>query len=102
MSGVYERAIAESSKRRFNSEPGSEEALRMFWIGYLDGVVRTSSAVSSNAKHVQRINGAGQDEQLAVLARAVRSVPAAGEVWARYLRVLVRSFCVVEVLPDSD
>jgi squamous cell carcinoma antigen recognized by T-cells 3 len=41
MSTVYERAIAEAARRRFNGEPGAEDALRMFWTGYLDVLVRT-------------------------------------------------------------
>ncbi|KAF8073869.1 hypothetical protein FPV67DRAFT_1479613 [Lyophyllum atratum] len=76
MSTVYERAIAEADKRRFNGEPGAEEALRMFWVGYCDSL---------------RLNQAGEDEQMAVLKRAVRSIPGSGEVWARYIRYLERT-----------
>ncbi|KIO06213.1 hypothetical protein M404DRAFT_8926 [Pisolithus tinctorius Marx 270] len=36
LTGVYERAVAEAAKRRFAGEVGAEEALRSFWIGYLD------------------------------------------------------------------
>lgn len=39
MSAVYERAIAEAAKRRFASEVGAEEALRVFWVGYIDAMV---------------------------------------------------------------
>jgi squamous cell carcinoma antigen recognized by T-cells 3 len=39
MSGVYERAIAEAARRRFNEESGAEEALRSFWTGYIDALV---------------------------------------------------------------
>jgi hypothetical protein len=38
--GLYERAIAEAAKRRFAAEPGAEEMLRAFWIGYIDALVR--------------------------------------------------------------
>ncbi|KAF5315056.1 hypothetical protein D9619_007334 [Psilocybe cf. subviscida] len=73
--GVYERAIADAAKRRFAGEPGAEEALHVFWAGYCDAL---------------RILDAGIDVELAVLRRAVRSVPASGEVWARYIRFLER------------
>jgi hypothetical protein len=36
---LYERAIAEAAKRRMAGENGAEEALRAFWIGYLDFMV---------------------------------------------------------------
>ena len=39
MGTVYERAIAEAAKRRFEGDPGAEEALRAFWIGYCDSLV---------------------------------------------------------------
>lgn len=38
--GIYERAISEASKRRFAGEAGAEEALKMFWAGYCDALVR--------------------------------------------------------------
>lgn len=41
---VYERAIAEAEKRRFNGEAGAEEALRMFWIGLSDALVSLDAA----------------------------------------------------------
>ncbi|KAG6841698.1 hypothetical protein C0991_007968 [Blastosporella zonata] len=75
MVGVFERAIAEADKRRFNGEAGAEEALRMFWAGFTD---------------VLRINDAGEDTEMGVLRRAVRSVPGCGEIWARYMRALER------------
>ncbi|GLB38245.1 putative RNA recognition motif containing protein [Lyophyllum shimeji] len=71
MSTVHERAIAEADKRRFSGEPGAEEALRMFWLGYIDSL---------------RINQADEETQLSVIKRASRSVPGSGEVWARYIR----------------
>ena len=37
--GIYERAIAEAAKRRFNDEPGAEETLRIYWSGYGDVLV---------------------------------------------------------------
>ena len=36
---LYERAISEADKRRFNGESGAEEALRSFWTGYVDFLV---------------------------------------------------------------
>ncbi|KAG6833433.1 hypothetical protein H0H87_006799 [Tephrocybe sp. NHM501043] len=75
MVGVFERAIAEADKRRFNGEVGAEEVLRMFWAGLAD---------------VLRINDAGEDSEMEVLRRAIRSVPGCGEVWARYMRALER------------
>lgn len=35
---VYERAISEAAKRRFNGEYGAEDALNSFWIGYSDAL----------------------------------------------------------------
>ncbi|KAG6903150.1 hypothetical protein C0995_004697 [Termitomyces sp. Mi166 len=70
---VFERAIAEAEKRRFNGEAGAEDALRMFWVGLVD---------------VLRINDAGEENELAVFRRAIRSVPGCGEIWARYMRAL--------------
>ena len=37
--GIYERAIAEAAKWRFNDEPGAEETLRIYWSGYVDVLV---------------------------------------------------------------
>ena len=37
--GIYERAIAEAAKWRFNDEPGAEETLRIYWSGYGDVLV---------------------------------------------------------------
>ena len=36
---LYERAITEADKRRFEGDPGAETALRSFWTGYLDTLV---------------------------------------------------------------
>ncbi|KAI6014828.1 hypothetical protein BKA83DRAFT_4345131 [Pisolithus microcarpus] len=76
LTGVYERAIAEAAKRRFSGELGAEEVLRSFWIGYLD---------------FSRTRGAEDSEMTTLLRRATRSVPASGEVWARYIRHLEKS-----------
>jgi hypothetical protein len=40
MKTVYEHAIVEAAKRRFNEESGAEEALRLFWVGYCDALDR--------------------------------------------------------------
>jgi hypothetical protein len=37
--GLYERAIAEAARRRFEGEVGAEAALRAFWGGYCDVLV---------------------------------------------------------------
>lgn len=86
MSGVYERAIAEAAKVRFEqgSEGRGEEMLRVFWSGYCDA---------------QRLNEVDAVTQLNVLNRALRSVPGSGDIWARYIRHLVStlscSLCLV-------
>ncbi|KAH9925562.1 RNA-binding protein Prp24 [Fomitopsis serialis] len=72
---LYERAIAEADKRRWNGEANAETVLRSFWIGYLDSL---------------RIQEAEKDVQAATFQRALKSVPASGEVWARYIRFLQR------------
>lgn len=41
LTALYERAIAEADKRRFANEPNAEEALRTFWHGYMDFLVRS-------------------------------------------------------------
>ena len=40
LKALYERAITEADKRRFAGEANAEEALRSFWTGYLDLLVR--------------------------------------------------------------
>ena len=40
LKGLYERAITEADKRRFAGETNAEEALRSFWTGYVDLLVR--------------------------------------------------------------
>ncbi|OJT12790.1 hypothetical protein TRAPUB_10625 [Trametes pubescens] len=73
---LYERAIAEADKRRLNGEPGAEDALRSFWTGYVD-FLRTQDV---------------DDEQLLLtFRRGMRSVPASGELLARYMRFLERA-----------
>ncbi|KAI0820419.1 RNA-binding protein Prp24 [Trametes gibbosa] len=78
---LYERAISEAEKRRFDGEPGAEEALRSFWTGYVD-FLRTQDV---------------EDEQLLLIfQRGVRSVPASGELLARYMRFLERALQLEE------
>ncbi|KIK69665.1 hypothetical protein GYMLUDRAFT_212399 [Collybiopsis luxurians FD-317 M1] len=74
-SAVYERAICEAAKRRFQGEYGAEEALRSFWANYSDAL---------------RLLNASQESQINLFKRAVRSVPGSGEVWARYIRLIER------------
>ncbi|KAF9220989.1 hypothetical protein BS17DRAFT_786300 [Gyrodon lividus] len=76
ITGLYERAIAEAAKHRFAGEHGAEQALRMFWVGYLDFL---------------RAQGTDEDAMVHTLRRATRSVPGSGEVWARYIRHLERT-----------
>lgn len=91
---TFERAIAEAAKRRFNGIEGSEGFLRVFWIGYCDALVcwllfmRRWFLVD---RHFKRILGAEKNVRLSTFRRAIRSVPESGEVWARYIRLLVRS-----------
>ncbi|PCH39752.1 hypothetical protein WOLCODRAFT_136486 [Wolfiporia cocos MD-104 SS10] len=71
--GLYERAITEADKRRWAGEAGAEEALPSFWAGYLDFI---------------RTQNVPVEKQEETCARALRSVPASGEAWARYIRLL--------------
>lgn len=91
--GIYERAIAEAARRRFNGEAEAEEALRIFWSGYGDALVNRPLRMRFFVvlMSVQRILDAGVDVELEMYRRAVRSVPGSGEVWARYIRLLVSS-----------
>ncbi|KAL1677942.1 hypothetical protein EV122DRAFT_290785 [Schizophyllum commune] len=73
---VHERAIAEAAKRRAAGEAGAEEALRTFWVAYLDAL---------------RIQGAPEEIQHRTYKRAARSIPGNGEMWARYMRFLERT-----------
>ncbi|RPD62808.1 RNA-binding protein Prp24 [Lentinus tigrinus ALCF2SS1-6] len=76
LKALYERAITEADKRRFAGEANAEEALRTFWIGYLD-LLRTQDV---------------EDEDiLLTFKRGLRSVPASGELLARYMRFLERA-----------
>lgn len=43
LSGLYERAITEADRRRWEGEAGAEEALRSFWSGYLNILVSVST-----------------------------------------------------------
>ena len=88
---LYERAIAEAAKRRFAGDLNAETALRAFWTGYIDTLVshppmKCNLANNRNAL-LQRI---GESEKT-VFTRASRSVPGSGEVWARFIRFLVRN-----------
>lgn len=74
MAGVYERAIAEAAKQRFDGVAHAEEALAAFWVGYCDAL---------------RLCDAGEALEEATLKRALRSVPGSGEIWARYIRQIV-------------
>ncbi|KAG2010078.1 RNA-binding protein Prp24 [Coprinopsis cinerea AmutBmut pab1-1] len=74
--GIYERAITEAASRRHKGEQGSEQALRAFWAGYLDAM---------------RIQDVGIDVEQVLYTRALRSAPASGEVWSRYIRFLERA-----------
>ncbi|KAL4250529.1 hypothetical protein ABKN59_002266 [Abortiporus biennis] len=76
LTAMYERAIAETDKRRFAGEPNAEETLRSFWIGYVDTL---------------RLHNVEETQQSKVFQRATRSVPGSGEVWARYIRFLERT-----------
>ncbi|KAJ3554397.1 hypothetical protein NM688_g3135 [Phlebia brevispora] len=73
---LYERAIAEADKRRWQGKAVAEEALRSFWAGYLDFL---------------RFTDVEDEIQLKTLKRATRSVPGSGEMWARYIRFLERT-----------
>ncbi|TCD69018.1 Splicing factor [Steccherinum ochraceum] len=75
LGALYERAVAEADKRRFANEANAEEALRTFWLGYMDFL---------------RVNDADVEVQLQVFERATRSIPGSGEFWARYMRFLER------------
>ncbi|KAI0263961.1 hypothetical protein BC834DRAFT_283892 [Gloeopeniophorella convolvens] len=73
LSNIHERAIAEAAKRRAAGEAGAEEALRLWWASYVDGMRRNDAPV---------------EQQLSLYQRAVRSVPGNGEIWAKYMRFL--------------
>ncbi|KAL7280196.1 hypothetical protein ACG7TL_006615 [Trametes sanguinea] len=83
---LYERAVAEADKRRFAGESGAEEALRSFWVGYVDFL---------------RQQDVEDDEQLLIYRRGLRSAPISGELYARYMRFLERALeseeAVVEI-----
>lgn len=89
---LYERAIAEAARRRFAGDLNAEAALRAFWTGYIDTLVshppvQCDLVSNQNAPVLQRI---GESEKT-VFTRASRSVPGSGEVWARFIRFLVRN-----------
>ncbi|GJE88539.1 RNA-binding protein Prp24 [Phanerochaete sordida] len=76
LNALYERAIAEADKRRFAGEANAENALRTFWLGYIDTL---------------RQHDADEQAQLAIFGRAKRSIPGCGELWARYIRFMERT-----------
>ncbi|KAI0916773.1 hypothetical protein AcW1_007863 [Taiwanofungus camphoratus] len=82
---VYERAIAEAQKRRWAGESSAEDALRSFWTGYVDFL---------------RMQDVGVDLQITTFKRALRSVPASGEVWARHMRFMERMADSVDAEPE--
>ncbi|KAF9454778.1 hypothetical protein P691DRAFT_716623 [Macrolepiota fuliginosa MF-IS2] len=85
--GIYERAITDAASERFKGVPGAEEALRSFWIGYLDAA---------------RSGEADFEDEMQIVQRAIRSVPASGEVWARYMRLLERIEAALEEEEDQE
>lgn len=101
---TYERAIAEAAKRRFNGIEGSEVFLRAFWIGYCDALVCWLLFMGRWLlvdRHSKRILGAEKNVQLSTFRRAIRSVPESGEVWARYIRLLVCINYIYETEPNG-
>ncbi|KLO06957.1 hypothetical protein SCHPADRAFT_670625 [Schizopora paradoxa] len=73
LSTLYERAIADTAKRRLEDIENIEYVLRTFWTGYCDAV---------------RQYGQDPESKLSVFKRAVRSVPGCGTVLANYIRFL--------------
>ncbi|KAI0795287.1 hypothetical protein BC629DRAFT_315116 [Irpex lacteus] len=84
---LYERAIAEADKRRFAGDPNANAALVVFWTGYLDFIRVNASEFADGDDGVRA----------KIYKRATRSVPTAGEVWARYIRFLETSGRAEEV-----
>ncbi|TFK90773.1 RNA-binding protein Prp24 [Polyporus arcularius HHB13444] len=76
LKALYERAITEADRRRFSGEANAEEALQAFWTAYVD-LLRTQDVED--------------DEILVTFRRGLRSVPASGELLARYMRFLERA-----------
>ncbi|KAH8114308.1 hypothetical protein DFH11DRAFT_1593741 [Phellopilus nigrolimitatus] len=83
LSTLYERAISDTAKRRFEGVENAETQLRLFWSGYCD---------------ILRTNGGDFEQQRRAYQRAVRSVPGSGAIWAAYLRFLERTESDVDVL----
>ncbi|KAF8120579.1 hypothetical protein EV363DRAFT_1474306, partial [Boletus edulis] len=73
--GLFERTIAEAAKLRIAGEGNAEQTLRTLWVGYIDFL---------------RMQGIDESDLERTIKRATRSVPASGEVWARYIRYLER------------
>lgn len=85
--GIYERAIAEAAKRRFNGEPGAEDTLRIYWCGYGDVLVKYSVMLSFCCAHVglanlecRRGSGVGNVQKSSEKRAGVRR--SLGEVYA--------------------
>ena len=94
LQALYERAIAEADRRRWNGEANAEVALRSFWAGYLDVLVSVMASIllcSGADWNEQRLQEIEVEAQATTFQRALKSVPASGEVWARYMRFLVRA-----------
>ena len=99
LKALYERAITEADKRRFAGEANAEEALRSFWTGYLDLLVRDAPCrtvfyadvrIVCRCVCLQRTQDVEDEEILLTFRRGLRSVPGSGELLARYMRFLVR------------
>ncbi|KAI0755299.1 RNA-binding protein Prp24 [Daedaleopsis nitida] len=87
LKALYERAITEADRRRFAGEANAEEALRSFWTGYVD-LLRTQDI---------------EDEELLLtFRRGLRSVPASGELLARYLRFLERALGYADAITEIN
>lgn len=89
---LYERAIAEAAKRRFAGDLKAEAPLRAFWTGYIDVLVNSFLFYRIHHNLLKRnfLQRIGEAEKT-VFTRASRSVPGSGEVWARFIRFLVRN-----------
>ena len=93
LKALYERAITEADKRRFAGEANAEEALRSFWTGYLDLLVRDAPCrkkvfyadvrIVCRCVCLQRTQDVEDEEILLTFRRGLRSVPGSGELLAR-------------------
>ena len=87
LKALYERAIAEAAKRRFVGEPTAEEALRSFWIGYVDVLVSKASCLQSPGSSGYRSGNR--------MRKTKSSYWFSGEVCAAYrcLEISTRAIC---------